>query len=248
MSVSRVGQMQQGKATSWRGQGKNTGTLVGGECWPYWRYLSFTEDVGTSADIHTHICTGPNMHGEINPYTHLSILFSWQEVSNECGTQKTLERKQGRSHSYHWLCRARRGPPMSAFRKITRLKSRLQTSALCQGLRVVFMSPCRCLTETRKVGSEGVLVTVAGTVMGPFLTRQYPHYPSLYLLCLYWCAPGTLSWYPTHTVSVLWPHSSDCINSDYGRIILVCLAIKYAHVWLSRAASQALIGTSPSPI
>lgn len=47
---------------------------------------------------------------------------------------------------------------------------------------------------------------------------------------------------------MLWPHWSICINSDYERIILVCLAIKYAHVWLSRAASQSLIGTSPSPV
>lgn len=90
-------------------------------------------------------------------------------------------------------------------------------------------------------------ITVAGTVMGPF-DSTIPTLSIPLFLCLYWCAPGTLSWYPTHTVSVLWPHSSDCINSDYGRIILVCLAIKYAHVWLSRAASQALIGTSPSPI
>lgn len=90
-------------------------------------------------------------------------------------------------------------------------------------------------------------ITVAGTVMGPF-SSTIPTLSFSPFLCLYWCAPGTLSWYPTHTVSVLWPHSSDCINSDYGRIILVCLAIKYTHVWLSRAASQAFIGTSPSPI
>lgn len=32
LSVSRVGQMQQGKATSWRGQGKTEGRFGGGEC------------------------------------------------------------------------------------------------------------------------------------------------------------------------------------------------------------------------
>ncbi len=47
---------------------------------------------------------------------------------------------------------------MSAFHEITGLKSRLQTSVLCQGLRAVFMSACHFLTETWKVSSEGELV------------------------------------------------------------------------------------------
>lgn len=144
-----------------------------------------------------------------------------------------------------------RGPRASAFHKITQIeKPSPDKCALSRAEGRFYVS--LSLSDRRRGRSAlkeclFMAITVAGTVMGPF-DSTIPTLSVPLFLCLYWCAPGTLSWYPTHTVSVLWPHSSDCINSDYGRIILVCLAIKYAHVWLSRAASQALIGTSPSPI
>lgn len=69
--------------------------------------------------------------------------------------RRPLRGSKASSPSYRRLYRAHRGPRTSAFHEITGLKSCLQTSVLCQGPRAVFMSPCRCLTETWKVGSEG---------------------------------------------------------------------------------------------
>lgn len=114
---------------------------------------------------------------------------------------------------------------MPAFHKITRLKSRPQTSVLCHGL------PDAVWDVEGQLCSR--LLQSPVQFWGPFCLT-IPTLSICLCLCPDWYAPGVLSWYPTHTVSVLWPSSSDCINSDYGRITLVCLAIKYAHVWLFR--------------
>lgn len=66
--------MQQGKSTSLRGQGKTQGHSQRGEgvsADPPGGDLSFTEDVGTSADTRVHRCTHTHTHNG-----HWSIVIS----------------------------------------------------------------------------------------------------------------------------------------------------------------------------
>lgn len=195
---------------------------------------------------HTHI--HPNMHKEIT-HTLLSILLSWQEVSNECATLKTLERKQGQLSLLPPTLRGTQRPShfcVSWDNWVEKLSPDKRALSRAEGRFYVSLSLSDGDVEGRLWGERLFMaITAAGTVTGPF-DFTIPTLSASRFLCLYWCAPGTQSWYPAHTVSVLWPHSSDCINSDYGRIILVCLAIKYTHVWLS--GQPANLSSAPVPV
>lgn len=155
-----------------KGQGETQGRLGwGGGCWLHRSYLSFTEDVGTFS-------------------RHAHVLPNTQE--GETSRHTLAERKQG-PRSWHELWMPQRTSHMSAFLKITRLKSCPQTSALCQGLRLIFMSPFCRLTETQKVkfGEELVHDCYSHSCSYP-LVWQWPHYQSA-CVWLYRCATGNLS-------------------------------------------------------
>lgn len=238
--------MQQGRATSRKGQGKTQGRLWGVGV------VDLTGGIYHSLKMlalyQTHKCICLNMHEEII-HMHTCPLHDRRSLMNVAlrrplrGSKATLTPTSDRAGHREALARLH-FPRLPDWQAVPR-----------QVCSVKGWGPFLCLPVAvwQRHGRSALkeclfaAITVAGTVMGPF-SSTIPTLSFSPFLCLYWCAPGTLSWYPTHTVSVLWPHSSDCINSDYGRIILVCLAIKYTHVWLSRAASQAFIGTSPSPI
>lgn len=127
---------------------------------------------------------------------------------------------------------------MSAFHKMCRLKSLPQASELCHGLKNVFFPIAVWDVEGRLWRSAWPQVLQPRWLSDGAFQPDNTHIISLPLLIHK----------PTHTVSTLWPHSSHWINSHYRRIILVCLAIKYAHVWLFRAARQGFISVSPSLI
>lgn len=180
----------------------------------------------------------------LQTHTHLSSFHDRTSLMNVVlrrlsrGTKATLT-------LYRWQCCTQRNPHMSTFQKIVRLQAAPRVACVVKGWGMFLH-----LSVMSNRYLEAALVHDCYSYWSGALKRPFGStIPTLSVsICLCRCAAGTLSWYPTHTVSVLWPHSSDCINWDYGRIILVCLAIKYAHVWLFKAASQTLIGTSPSLI
>ncbi len=125
----------------------------------------------------------PPTHTHIHTHIHLSVLFSWQEVSHECGTQKTLERKQGRSHSYRWLSRAERDPRASALHRITQIeKPSPDKCALsrAEGRFYVSLSLSDGDVEGRLWRSACSRLLQSLVQWWGLSTRQYPHYPSLY--------------------------------------------------------------------
>lgn len=140
-----------------------------------------------------------------------------------------------------------------------------QTSGLCRvafffAFLFSFFFKCRRLTDTARASSEEPLVRGhrgrAAAAPEPFGLHNSA------IICLFlrplplMCARPLHLVPRAHTVSMLWaPNTGDCINSDYRGIIMVCLAIKSAHVRLfffffffSGADGQVLVGVAPSLI
>lgn len=143
--------MQHGKRTPLRGQGKTRGRSEDGG--------------GVSVDLTGGIYHSLKMmapqHLSIN--TQANTLVYLFMMSSECGTAKTLERKQALLTLF---CSAQRGPRMSAFHKISGLKSRCQTSVLCQGAEGVFLVWQRRGRSALRVCLFAA-ITVAGTETEP---------------------------------------------------------------------------------
>lgn len=170
--------MQQGKTTSWTGREGVGGGGVKGKHRDVWN-----GDREGGADLmeapiihwrcwHSDAC--PVQEEDEPPtraYKHATRgLLSWQQVSNDCGTLKTLKRKRGRPHSsfsrstertsYVWISQDNRAE-----------KPSIQTGVRCEGPWATFLSFCQGLTETLKVNFGGLLVHSCYSWCGDDLTK-----------------------------------------------------------------------------
>lgn len=156
MSVSRVGQMQQGKATPWKGQGNTQGCLGGstGLTGGIYHSLKMLAPYQTHTYMHTH-------SGNIYIHTRWYSEDPWEEAR----PLSLLPLTQGHR-------RAPRGPCTSAFCKITRFKKPAPDK--CAPVKDWGTFFCLCVSDWGSHGRSTLkeclftAIAVTSAVRGPF--------------------------------------------------------------------------------